>query len=80
MAYNDKHIAKDAARLPVASYYDPGLASHEPVLGADGAPMVRIGDGDDAAVGARTDAPSDGALSGAFSLVSLLKEMVQLLR
>lgn len=80
MAYNSKKIPVSADPLPVNSFYNSSSDAHEVVQGSSGAPRFRIADGDHVAAGARSDAESSGALSGDFSLVSLAKETVSLLR
>jgi len=80
MASNQKKLPVSADPLPVGSYYNANADAHEPVQGADGAGRTRIADGDDVALGSRSDAASTGALSGSFSAISLLKEAVGILR
>lgn len=80
MASNTKQLPRDADSLPVSSHYNTSADRHDATQGASGASRVRIADGDDPALGARSDAASTGSLSGSFSVVSLLKEAVGILR
>lgn len=80
MAVSDRYLPKDAENKPVDGFYNSSADEIQARRGSSGAARVRVADGDDVALGARTDAQSSGALSGSFSLISLAKEMVDQLR
>src|SRR5690606_13704393 len=76
-----KPLPRDASGIyPVASVYNAALDRHEAVVGASGAMAVRVADGADEALGSRADAPAAGDLSGAHTLIAIMKESVRLLR
>lgn len=80
MAYNQKRIPKDPQGFPLPSHFNAAADRHDANYGAQNAMRVRIADGDGVALGSRSDAVATGALSGSYSVVSLLKEIASQLR
>lgn len=81
MPATSKPLPRDASGIyPVASVYNAALDRHEAVVGASGAMAVRVADGADEALGSRADAPAAGDLTGAHTLIAVMKEGVRLLR
>lgn len=78
MSATSKHLPKDASNLPVNSHYNETADEHQVTVGSDGAPRSRTAEGDNTALGSRSDAPSSGDLANMFSLIALTKELVHL--
>lgn len=77
MAVSDNNLLTDAGGKPIPQYYNETADDFEETKGEGGAPRTRIEDGDDVAAGAKGDSAAGDDLSEDWSLVALLKAVVE---